>query len=77
MNGRKLCELFRELCHESGATVLMVTHNPSAAFAADRFVILKDGGLVGFLDKAQCPTVRDLSNAYIELLEGGNEGGLE
>ncbi len=68
-NGRKLCDLFRKLCHEQGTTVLMVTHNPVVAFAASRFVILKDGKLVSELDKRQCLTVQDLNQAYIEILE--------
>ena len=68
-NGRKLCDAFRMLCLESGATVLMVTHNPVVAFAASRFVILKDGGLVSQLDKRECQTIQDLNQAYIEILE--------
>jgi putative ABC transport system ATP-binding protein len=68
-NGRKLCDIFRKLCLENGATVLMVTHNPVVAFAASRFVILKDGRLVGELDKGMCRTVQDLNQAYIEAIE--------
>ena len=68
-NGRKLCDLFRELCAESGSTVLMVTHNPVVAFAASRFLILRDGQLVGQFDKKSCPTVQDLNRAYVELIE--------
>ena len=68
-NGRKLCDLFRKLCHEQGSTVLMVTHNPVVAFAASRFVILKDGKLVSELDKRQCLTVQDLNQAYIEIID--------
>jgi len=68
-NGRKLCDLFRELCAESGSTVLMVTHNPVVAFAASRFLILRDGQLVGQFDKNDCPTVQDLNRAYVELIE--------
>ena len=68
-NGRKLCDLFRELCAESGSTVLMVTHNPVVAFAASRFLILRDGQLVGQFDKKDCPTVQDLNRAYFDLIE--------
>ena len=68
-NGRKLCDLFRELCAESGSTVLMVTHNPVVAFAASRFLILRDGQLVGQFDKNDCPTVQDLNRAYFDLIE--------
>jgi putative ABC transport system ATP-binding protein len=68
-NGRKLCNLFGSLCLESGATVLMVTHNPAVAIAASRFVVLKDGRLVGQLNKSDCKTVQDLNQAYVELTE--------
>ena len=68
-NGRKLCDLFRELCAESGSTVLMVTHNPVVAFAASRFLILRDGQLVGQFDKKDCSTVQGLNRAYVELIE--------
>jgi putative ABC transport system ATP-binding protein len=67
-NGRKLCDIFRQLCHESGATVLMVTHNPLVAFAASQFVILKDGQLVSRLDKSDCQTIQELNRAYIEII---------
>ena len=69
VNGRKLCEIFREISTKSGATVLMVTHNPVVAFAASRFIILKDGRLVGQLSKHECPTIGDLNRVYIEILE--------
>lgn len=68
-NGRKLCDLFRELCAESGSTVLMVTHNPVVAFAASRFLILRDGQLVGQFDKKSCPTVQELNRAYFDHIE--------
>ena len=61
--------MFRELCAESGSTVLMVTHNPVVAFAASRFLVLRDGQLVGQFDKQACPTVQDLNRAYVELIE--------
>ncbi len=48
----------------------MVTHNPVVAFAASRFFILKDGRLVGEIDKTACPTVKDLNQAYFEIVEG-------
>lgn len=68
-NGRKLCELFRKLCEESGTTVLMVTHNPIVAFSADRFLVLEDGMLVSSLDRKTCPTLQDLNRAYIDIIE--------
>jgi putative ABC transport system ATP-binding protein len=74
VNGRKLCAIFRELCRDSGVTVLMVTHNPVVAFAASRFIILKDGRLAGQFDKTHCPTVQDLNQAYLDILEAETAG---
>ncbi len=68
-NGRKLCDLFRELCAENGSTVLMVTHNPVVAFAASRFLILRDGELVGQLDKKDGVSVQDLNRSYVSWME--------
>lgn len=68
-NGRKLCDIFRTLCLERGATVLMVTHNPAVAFAASHFAILRDGQLAARLDKRDCPTIQDLNTAYLRLTE--------
>lgn len=67
-NGRRLCDLFQRLSEESRATVLMVTHNPVVAFAASRFLILKDGELVAGRDKESCPTVQDLNRVYIDVI---------
>jgi putative ABC transport system ATP-binding protein len=73
-NGRRLCDLFRELCAESGSTVLMVTHNPVVAFSAKRFLILRDGQLVGQFDKQDCPSVQELNRVYVDLLENSQSG---
>ncbi len=67
-NGQKLCGVFHRLCEESGATVLMVTHNPAVAFTASQFLILRDGRLARRLDKSECPTLQDLNQAYLEVL---------
>ena len=45
-NGTKLCENFRRLCRENGASVLMVTHNPMVAYNAERVIVLHDGRIV-------------------------------
>lgn len=75
-NGQRLCELFRALCRESGTTVLMVTHNPLVAFAADRFIVLRDGQLAGQLDRARCPTLPDLNQAYLSCIEAPRGEGV-
>ena len=47
--GRAVLELLRETIDESGATLVMVTHDPSAAAWADRVVFMADGQLAGEL----------------------------
>ena len=47
--GRAVLALLRETIVESGATLVMVTHDPSAAAWADRVVFMADGRLAGEL----------------------------
>lgn len=42
-NGQTLCRVLRDLCEESGRTIVVVTHEPAVAAWAKRVVILKDG----------------------------------
>ncbi len=42
--------LLRDICHEKGIPVLLVTHDPQAVGFADRVHTLKDGRLTGGLD---------------------------
>ena len=56
--------LLRRSAREMGQTVIMVTHDPVAASAADRVVLLADGRLAGeLLD----PTVESVTNALAAL----------
>jgi putative ABC transport system ATP-binding protein len=48
--GREVLELLREIVDADGRTVVMVTHDPSAAAWADRVILLADGRLAGILD---------------------------
>src|ERR1700691_3840560 len=41
--GREVLELLRELCHERGVAVVLVSHDPMAARHSDRVVVLRDG----------------------------------
>jgi putative ABC transport system ATP-binding protein len=41
--GAQILRLLRELNRDEGVTVVMVTHDPSAAAIADRIVFLRDG----------------------------------
>lgn len=44
-NGKKMLSQLVELKTEQGATLILVTHNPEIAQAADRVLIIKDGML--------------------------------
>ena len=46
-NGRLVLAQLLELKAEQGATLILVTHNPDIAAAADRVLTLKDGRLTG------------------------------
>jgi putative ABC transport system ATP-binding protein len=45
--GAQVLRLLRELNRDEGHTVLMVTHDPTAAAVADRVVFLRDGRVAG------------------------------
>jgi len=46
-NGARVLTQLIDLKHEHGATLVLVTHNPDVARAADRILTLKDGRLTG------------------------------
>jgi putative ABC transport system ATP-binding protein len=46
-SGREILQLLRRLSGPEGRTVVMVTHDPSAAAIADRVVFLRDGRIAG------------------------------
>jgi len=48
---------------EFGQTVVMVTHDPTAASYADRVVFLADGRVVGALDRPTVENVLDRMSA--------------
>lgn len=43
---QSLCALLRDRCDRAGTAIAMVTHNPVAAFIADRVVVMRDGRIV-------------------------------
>ena len=45
-NGRRIVELLREVNRSSSAAVLLVTHDPAVAAAAERVLEMRDGRLV-------------------------------
>ena len=46
-SGRDVLRILRELGDEEGHTIVMVTHDPAVAAAADRVIFLRDGKLAG------------------------------
>jgi putative ABC transport system ATP-binding protein len=46
-SGREVLRVLRELSRAEGRTILMVTHDPSAAAVADRVVYMRDGRIDG------------------------------
>lgn len=49
-NGTAILELLLEIRRDTGATVLIVTHNPSIAARCDRVLRLEDGRVAEYLD---------------------------
>lgn len=47
LNSEHVMELFIKTAKHSGATVIMVTHEPSIAAYADREIVVRDGVIVG------------------------------
>ena len=57
-NGRAVLGLLREIV-DGGQTVVMVTHDPSAAAYADRVILLADGRIAGILDHPSADDVAE------------------
>jgi putative ABC transport system ATP-binding protein len=55
--GREILELLRHAVEELGQTIVMVTHDPTAAAIADSVMFLADGRIVGEL---RSPTVDEI-----------------
>ena len=56
---REVLELLREVVDTTGQTVVMVTHDPTAAAHADRVVFLADGRLAGHLESPSADAVAE------------------
>jgi len=52
-SARSLLECFRSMVSESGATILMVTHDPFAASYCDRILFIRDGKLFSELRRGE------------------------
>jgi putative ABC transport system ATP-binding protein len=62
--GAEVLRLLRELGRDGGHSVVMVTHDPSAAAVADRIVFLRDGRIAGEVPGGSTERVMD---AFAEL----------
>ena len=58
-SGRDVLRALRDLNQAEGRTILMVTHDPSAAAVADRVVFLRDGRVAGEVDGGSTQRVID------------------
>ncbi len=58
--GGEVLSLLTELAHESGCGIIMVTHDPRAASAADRVLSIRDGHLVAELGRATAAEISAL-----------------
>ena len=56
-SSREILELLRRAVDDLGQTIVMVTHDPSAATIADRVVFLADGTIAGIEEQ---PTIDDI-----------------
>ncbi|WP_438862078.1 ABC transporter ATP-binding protein [Paractinoplanes aksuensis] len=58
-SGAEVLLFLRNSVRELGQTIVMVTHDPSAAAYADRVVLLADGRVAGELDRPDITSVSD------------------
>jgi putative ABC transport system ATP-binding protein len=63
-SGRDVMALLREIVDTDGHTVVMVTHDPSAAAYADNVILLADGSLSGALET---PTAERVAERLAQL----------
>jgi putative ABC transport system ATP-binding protein len=57
--GRGVLALLRDVVDVDGHTVVMVTHDPTAAAHADRVILLADGRIAGILDAPSASVVAE------------------
>lgn len=62
--GAEILDFMRRAVSEFGQTIVMVTHDPSAAAYADRVVFLADGRIVDEMDHPTAETVLDRMKAF-------------
>jgi putative ABC transport system ATP-binding protein len=72
-SGREVLRVLRESNRTEGRTILMVTHDPSAAAVADRVVFLRDGRHAGEVEGGSTQRVSD----FLATLESSDEATAE
>lgn len=65
--GAQVLDVLRETARRQGQTVVLVTHDPQVASAAERVLFLADGRLVDQLD---APTVEQITGRMVALSKG-------
>jgi putative ABC transport system ATP-binding protein len=66
-NAVEIWQLLRRLAHEHGKTVLMVTHEASAASYADRTHVIRDGSMIGTIEDVEPGDAALVAHRYAEL----------
>jgi putative ABC transport system ATP-binding protein len=67
IHAEEIWKLLRQLAHDLGKTVLMVTHEPAAASYADLAYVLKDGRIVGTIDQLEAGNAALVAARYTQL----------
>jgi len=60
-NGRRIVELLRDVNRRSGAAVLLVTHDPAVAAAAEQVLEMQDGRLLAARERPQAEPPDELT----------------
>ncbi len=70
--GAEICDLLGRLAREEGRSIVIVTHEPAVALAADRVLVLRDGCVVGGFETAEFPDAQGLAARYQDILRSGS-----
>lgn len=68
-SGRIVLTLLRQACDQVGQTVLLVTHDPTAAAVADRVLFLRDGRIVRSLTASESSITPEVVAETLAALE--------
>ena len=80
-SGAEVLSFLRRSVRELGRTIIMVTHDPTAAAYADRVILIADGLIAGDIDNptpesvlAGLDALRTLETDPADVLAGGSTG---